>query len=293
MFEYIVYKTTNTVNNKIYIGVHRSPINDNDGYIGNGIYKNSFAKLSRKGFAQAVAKYGYEKFIRETLYTYPDTEEGKRLAYKKEAELVDRNFLKRKDVYNICLGGKIPSSTNEREIVQYDMQGNFIKSYYSIKHAAEMTNCSKSGIQAACSNKSYCNNYQWRYKSDIFSEEKISPAIIKEKRVFQYDLQGNYLHTYKSATEAASITLLNVSAISTVCLNKRSCAGGYYWSYKKSFDYVQKHQNTPIAVAKYTINGEFIRSYDSIADAARDVNVGKSAIRRCIQGKQYTCKNFI
>ena len=40
-YEYIVYKTTNIKNKKIYIGVHRSPIGINDDYIGNGIYKNS------------------------------------------------------------------------------------------------------------------------------------------------------------------------------------------------------------------------------------------------------------
>lgn len=85
-YEYIVYKTTNLINNKIYIGVHRTIKNVKDKYIGQGIT----GKVKKgKCFAAAVAKYGYENFKRETLFTYPDTEAGKLQAYKKEAELVN------------------------------------------------------------------------------------------------------------------------------------------------------------------------------------------------------------
>jgi hypothetical protein len=36
-FKYIVYQTINLVNNKIYIGVHRTNPDIFDGYIGNGV----------------------------------------------------------------------------------------------------------------------------------------------------------------------------------------------------------------------------------------------------------------
>jgi hypothetical protein len=160
LYEYIVYKTTNLVNNKIYIGVHHSPIGKNDGYLGCGIYIGTTKKLKNKGFPAAVTKYGFDKFKRETLFTFPDTELGKIEAYKKEAELVNRDFLKRKDVYNLCLGGKVPSSVFEKEVAQYDLDGNFIKTFYSIKQASSITNVSKSGIQACCCSESYCGNFQ-------------------------------------------------------------------------------------------------------------------------------------
>ena len=86
-YEYIVYKTTNLINKKTYIGVHRTVKNVYDSYIGCGVT----GKIPKggKGFRAAVAKYGYENFKRETLFTYPDTEAGKLAAYKKEAELVN------------------------------------------------------------------------------------------------------------------------------------------------------------------------------------------------------------
>lgn len=87
---YLVYKTTNLVNGKIYIGKHET--NDiNDGYLGSG-------NLIRR----AIEKYGRENFKREVLFECSSKEEMD----VKEAELVNEDFLKRKDVYNIKLGGQ-------------------------------------------------------------------------------------------------------------------------------------------------------------------------------------------
>lgn len=85
----IIYKTTNIVNNKIYIGLH-STDNLEDGYIGSGnILK------------QAIKKYGKDKFTREVLYIFHNRE----MARIREAEIVDEEFCKRLDTYNIREGG--------------------------------------------------------------------------------------------------------------------------------------------------------------------------------------------
>jgi group I intron endonuclease len=86
----LVYKTTNLINQKIYIGVHST--NDiEDGYIGSG-----------KTFKHAIKKYGKENFTRELLFDFPTPEE----AYAKEKELVDLIFINRKDNYNFKEGGE-------------------------------------------------------------------------------------------------------------------------------------------------------------------------------------------
>lgn len=86
---YLVYKTTNLVNGKIYIGKHETD-NLDDGYLGSG-------NLLRR----AIKKYGEENFKREILFECSTKEEMN----AKEAELVNEGFLKRDDVYNIKLGG--------------------------------------------------------------------------------------------------------------------------------------------------------------------------------------------
>lgn len=88
--KYTIYKTTNTVNNKIYIGKHQTE-NINDSYLGSGV-----------SLEMAVKKYGKESFVKEILYVFDNEEEMN----SKEKELVTEEFIKRKDNYNKSLGGE-------------------------------------------------------------------------------------------------------------------------------------------------------------------------------------------
>jgi hypothetical protein len=98
----IVYKTTNLVNGKIYIGVH-STNKLEDGYIGNGIYKQKDADRERFKcpFVNAVKKHGYNNFKREILYLFGSAE----LAFWWESYIVDDDFINREDNYNAVTGG--------------------------------------------------------------------------------------------------------------------------------------------------------------------------------------------
>ena len=83
----IVYKTTNFVNNKTYIGV----TNGNDPhYLGSG-----------QALKFAFVKYGRSNFIRETLYEVEDKE----LAYFIEELIVDNDFINNPNNYNLQVGG--------------------------------------------------------------------------------------------------------------------------------------------------------------------------------------------
>lgn len=91
----IIYKTTNKINNKCYIGIHRTQ-NINDGYLGSGI-------LLKK----AINKYGTPSFTREILFEYNDCDEN--LAWAKERELVNKEFVLSNATYNLSIGGyKMP-----------------------------------------------------------------------------------------------------------------------------------------------------------------------------------------
>lgn len=292
MYNYIVYKTTNKINNKIYVGVHRTNVDVDDKYIGCGLYKSPYLKKSFKNykFHKAVKKYGVENFVRETLFTYEDNESGKRKAYKKEAEIVNRDFLKRDDVYNMVLGGKIPSSACEKEVAQYDFDGNFINAYYSITHAAQMTGISKSGIQSACNGDvKYCKDYQWRYFNNDTSN--IDSIVPKPKPVYQFDLQGNYIGYYKSCQEASKKTGIIASSINNVCLKKIRSSHGYYWSYEKHFNYQPKDKGGT-AVACYTDFGEFVKSYSSLTEASKELNVSLPSISKALSGYRKHCAGF-
>lgn len=86
---YYLYKITNLINNKIYIGIH-STKNLDDKYFGSG------TKLK-----QAISKYGKENFKKEILEFFNSPEE----MFLREAEIVNKNFIKSTETYNINLGG--------------------------------------------------------------------------------------------------------------------------------------------------------------------------------------------
>ena len=74
----------------IYIGKHVTE-NKDDGYMGSGL------RIRR-----AIAKYGLENFEKSILFECKSKQEMN----KKEAEIVNEEFIARDDVYNIKLGGE-------------------------------------------------------------------------------------------------------------------------------------------------------------------------------------------
>jgi hypothetical protein len=86
---YYLYQITNSVNGKIYVGVHKTR-NLDDGYMGSG-------KILNHG----IAKHGIENFTKVIL-EYFDTSEA---MYTREKEVVNEEFLLREDVYNLRRGG--------------------------------------------------------------------------------------------------------------------------------------------------------------------------------------------
>jgi len=86
--KYILYKITNKINSKLYVGCHKTE-NIEDGYMGSGLL-----------LKRAIKKHGIENFIKDVLFECSSEEE----MYKKEAEIVNEDFLK-KNVYNLKEGG--------------------------------------------------------------------------------------------------------------------------------------------------------------------------------------------
>jgi len=86
---YTVYKTTNQINGKFYIGTHKTTNLDDD-YFGSGTL-----------LKRAMARYGVENFKKEILFIFDNPNE----MFAKEAEFVTEDFLAEENTYNLKIGG--------------------------------------------------------------------------------------------------------------------------------------------------------------------------------------------
>lgn len=86
---YLIYKITNRVNGKVYIGAHQTQ-NINDNYMGSGI-----------AIKRAIKKYGVENFNKEILANCNSLTD----MYQRERSLVTEEFVTNPQTYNIKIGG--------------------------------------------------------------------------------------------------------------------------------------------------------------------------------------------
>lgn len=121
-YKYYVYKITNIMNHKIYIGCHKTK-NLDDGYMGSGI-----------ALRKAYEKYGIENFKKEIISFH----ENSKAMFEAERNIVTREFIQ-EDNYNLAPGGcggfiyhtedgiKRISESAKNKIVCKDSTGNVVK----------------------------------------------------------------------------------------------------------------------------------------------------------------------
>lgn len=227
-----VYKITNLITNKCYIGVSI--------HIEQRWKEHQSGKGSKELYKDFL-QYGIKNFSFEILEECSVEE-----MYKKEPEWI-AYYNSYKDGYNANPGGPDSNiaaiNATKKDIYCYDLNGNFIKKYNSLSEAERETGIDNSNISRAAKTQGRTKEYQWSY---IFLENypeykrKCYTGLIKEgkhlKRVCQYDKNGNYIATYNSITEAAKETNANAVCIGEICkekgLGKRKTSGGYIWRFE-------------------------------------------------------------
>lgn len=86
---FTIYKTKNLINDKVYIGKHKTK-NLSDNYLGSG-----------QQIKNAIKKYGKHNFEKEILFIFNNEEEMN----AKEKELVTEEFCQNQNSYNMHEGG--------------------------------------------------------------------------------------------------------------------------------------------------------------------------------------------
>ena len=129
------------------------------------------------------------------------------------------------------------------------------------------------------------------YKKKVYSESstqknKTGYDALRSKEVHKYDLDGKYIESYGSAREAAKFTNSSNVAICN-CIKKiknglNASCDNFMWSYEKH-EFLTKYINkkgkaTAKKIKQFDKNKNFLKEFQTIADACRELNLYDSNI---------------
>lgn len=272
--KYIFYITVNSINGKFYFGVHRTNPQVFDGYIGCGIARQSQATLDI-AFHRAVKKYGYDNFKRTTIKVFDTKEE----AYEFEKLIVTPTLLKSKQCYNTTIGGIGGGNEIQKKTVyQFDLNGNFIKSYKSARDAAmavspDNQDTIRASIKNCCLGTSYSScGFFWSYYKEFIKKEDYQNNINRRKnKIAQYTLSGKFIRYYDNIIEARNTTGLRnlYSSIRGEC-----SIGGFQWRYYTGDDSDIPPFESPVTM---------YRTKPIICTDSNGIETEYASIKKCIE----------
>ena len=153
---YTIYKVTNLINGKYYIGKHQTK-NLNDGYMGSG-----------KLIKQAIEKNGIENFKKEILHIFDNEEDMN----AKEAELVVIN----ENTYNLCPGGKGGFSY---------INNSGINKFKGKKHSEESKPKMGHPNNTHFKNKTHNENTKSKISNTLKGRKRSPESIAKQKEIWR------------------------------------------------------------------------------------------------------------
>lgn len=262
----VIYKITNTINNKIYIG--QTVITEPKRWQQHIWYAKNDPNKDCVILCNAIRKYGAESFKREIIETVDNN-----LLNKQEQYWINYyNSCDKEIGYNISLGGEGCCKYSDEQILQ-----TYVDANKNIAQAASISQISK----------------------ETLSHRLQSMGIITrpDTPIEQYTLTGELIQTYETVAVASRETGIGSCIITD---SKNKTAGGYIW----------KRQNdpTPIkeyvaqlsrfvpgmqAIEQYSLDGIYIQTYTSAAEASNITKINISSIKQAALGNQISAGNYL
>lgn len=202
-------------------------------------------------------------------------------AYALEEEIVNEEFLKRSDVYNMVIGGEGGIlKQNQVKVHRYDLKGNYIETFTSITDAAEVFKVHHSAIGHAVRKKQKaCESYWNTDKVDKLDLTNYNKGDNHKIPVYMYDIEGNYLQCFESQAEAKRqlgfVVTTRALYLGTPIRKK------YYFctTFGTSFDKARTEYVKNRPVYRYEADGNFNKEYATQLEAEKEnpnSNISKS-----------------
>lgn len=171
---------------------------------------------------------------------------------------------------------------------QYDLLGNFIENFNSIKEASDKTGCSFHSISSCCKGKQFkSKDYIFRYKGDKFNK------YIKNKYniqfpIIQYDLNGNFIKEWESSLDIERCLKVPHHTVLKICRGEfKKSKGGYVFRYKG--DNFNKYSLQRKNYKKVILDGIV---YNTIRECEIMNGLGRNCLNTYLNGKNKMPKKW-
>lgn len=235
---YIVYKHTNQINGKSYIGISSQSLDARFGSNGKNYKKN-------KHFYDAIQKYGWDSFSHEVLISGLSKSD----AQNKEIELIAKYKSNNAQYgYNLSVGGEsgnagctMSEAEKFRRSQAYSGEGNPMygkRGKNNPNYQRECSDATREALSRALKGRTFNSatiakmssaqkqRAHWVGERNPMYGKTYADAP-QAKRVICLDTQKSF----SSIKEAAETYGVCATSITACCKGKRNVAGGYRWKY--------------------------------------------------------------
>lgn len=267
-----IYKITNKLNNKSYIGQTTNTIANRwrD-------HKKNFNSLQDDMVIhKAMHKYGETAFVLEQIEECNNEDLSNReqywIAYYNTYE----------NGYNSTIGGEGAPIVDRKQVLQYWEEGSSVAEICTKVGADRHTICA------------------------ILDANNIDSLSIKTRslgtKIEQYSLNGEFIREYDSISEAArDVANACPSNINGCCAKRHTSAYNYLWKYKDDptpiDEFVARQKATGKGkqklVEQYDLDGNLLNVFSSCREAARSIGAPYHVgINSCCLGRQKTAYGY-
>lgn len=283
-----VYRITNLVNAKSYIGVSID-------YVARWKQHKRALKNNRhcnKKLQNAWNKYGENCFefqiIEECSYVECFDKEIKYIAL----------FNSYDDGYNLTRGGDRGCfEIFCKPVYVYDLNGIYVCEFISRAEAERELDCHsiKECCLGSCKKGFSKTNQEW-YQFTYEKVDKLNPyqhIPSRTQKVYKLDEEGKIITIYNSLAEANKSCNIIAGAHNIRDASKtHKKFHDYYWAYAKDYSSDWKPYNENKIIC-FDLDGNLIGYYKNATDAARQLDIDHSSISKVLRGERKQCGNYI
>lgn len=121
-----------------------------------------------------------------------------------------------------------PLASKQHTVAQYDLEGKLVNTYVNTKVAGKAVGMHYQGIRRVMRGEGLtCGGFIW--SKEIKKKIKVDPRINADTTISQYDLDGKWIQSFKSAYIAGEVTGIDDSSIGHVIHGRLLAAGNFLW----------------------------------------------------------------